>query len=233
MRGRRRSPPSPSSPWFALPEPGRPPRSGPARPPRACTRPPPAPRPPRTRPAPGAPLRGNSGKATRTARPLSRRREKPESREKSQNAIREGTIREVTEHLVPWSGSPSPDAPAPRLPTMPRTPRPPAPAARLNVPSESTCSLMFCCFADGAQSSKSRGIKKDQPNPPMGCGPPRIPAESRKRALLKRHVSGPACGRPLSRPREPGAQHASLSSPPPCFGHCYCPCVASRFPPQK
>ena len=28
---------------------------------------------------------------------------------------------------------------------------------------------------------------------------------------------------------EPGAQYAPLSSHPPCFGHCYCPCVASRL----
>ena len=28
---------------------------------------------------------------------------------------------------------------------------------------------------------------------------------------------------------EPGSQYASLSTPSPCFGHCYCPCVASRL----
>ena len=32
---------------------------------------------------------------------------------------------------------------------------------------------------------------------------------------------------------EPGAQYASLSTTPPCFGHCYCPCIASHLPPQK
>ena len=26
--------------------------------------------------------------------------------------------------------------------------------------------------------------------------------------------------------------HLSMSSPPPCLDHCYCPRVASRFPPQ-